>query len=373
MSRIFYTLTKTGTERDASRGEASDIMVWPDYRRWSRVIRYAKVLFCLAALLTVCYAERAPQGWRVYHSLDYSFSIAYPANMTFYSGHPDLAETGLSYIPICDYTTVACFEYNGKEYGSTNLQAAGLSINVLRNEKAEQDCTAIDASQYPVKTQIINGTTFRYGLTGEAGLGNSKGGTVYRAFHDGVCFEISAATAQSSLGAFDPGTVKAFDSGKLDGILDQMVHTFKFEGPVKDGADWDVYYDGMCGGIYEYPRGETIRTTTEYSEAGYHSNAITCSRHFTHNGLDYTIAVKVNLGDRGGLEAWLRSSDYPNLVNAEALAGSKYCSAYKTGPYYYIFGQTTLFILSVSDAKHSVVTAFNDPVFRHLFKSFKVL
>jgi hypothetical protein len=335
------------------------------------LVRYAKVLACLAALATICCAEDAPEGWQVYRSLDYGFSIAYPSSMTFYPGHPDLAETGLSYIPICDYTTVACLEYNGKEYKGTNFQAAGLSINILRDLKTEQDCAAIDTGQYPVKTQMINGTRFRYGLTGEAGLGNSKGGTAYRAFHERVCFEVSTATAQSSLGAFDPGTVKAFDAGKLDRILDQMVHTFKFEGPVKDGSEWDVYYDGMCGGIYEYPRGETIQTTVEYSQAGYDSNAITCSRHFTHHGLDYTVAAKVHLVDKGRLEAWLRSSSYPALSKVEVLASSKYCAEYKAGPYYYIFVQSTLFILSVSDPNHAVVAAFGDPVFGHLFNSFK--
>jgi hypothetical protein len=322
--------------------------------------------------VTLCYAGDSPGGWQVYHSPDYGFRINYPPSMTFYSGHPDLMETGLSYIPICDYTTVACFEYNGKDYERTNFQAAGVSINVLRDAKTEQDCALIDAGRYPIKTRIINGAKFRYGLTGEAGMSQSKGGTTYRAFHDSVCFEISTATAQTSLGAFDPGTVKAFDAGKLDGVLDQMIHTFKFEGVVKDGAEWDVYNDGMCGGIYEYPRGETIQTTVEYSQAGYGSHALTCSRHFTHHGLDYTIAVEANLRDRGQLEMWLRSSDYPDLDKAEAIASSKYCTEYKAGPYYYIFGQATLNILSASDAKHGVVTAFDDAVFRHLFSSFKV-
>ena len=334
--------------------------------------RYVKVLACFAALATLCYAGDAPQGWQDYRSLDYGFSISYPASMTFYPAHPDLVETGLSYIPICDYTTVACFEYNGKKYEGTNFQAAGLSINVLRDAQTEQDCAAMDTGRYPIKTQIINGTKFRYGLTGEAGMSQSKGGTTYRAFHDSVCFEISAATAQTSLGAFDPGAVKAFDGGKLKGILDQMVHSFKFEGAVKDGAGWDVYYDGMCGGIYEYPRGERIQTTIEYSQTGYDSNEIACSRHFTHHGFDYTVAVKVNLRDKSQLETWLKSSTYPDLSKSEVIASSTYCTEYKAGPYYYIYGQAALNILSVSDGKHGVVTAFDDPVFRHLFNSFKV-
>ena len=58
----------------------------------------------------------ASEGWQTYHSPDYGFTVDHPRNMTFYPGHPDYKEiTLLSFIPICDDTTVACFAYNGDE------------------------------------------------------------------------------------------------------------------------------------------------------------------------------------------------------------------------------------------------------------------
>jgi len=228
------------------------------------LILHARVFVYVAVFTTICYAREAPAGWQTHRSPDYGFSIEYPASMTFYPGHPDYVETQISYIPICDYTTVACFQYNGKEYKGTNFEAAGLSINVLRGVRTEQDCDKIDTGSYPIKTETINGIKFHYGMTGEGGMSQSKGGPAYRAFHQNVCFEIAVATAQISMGAFDPGAVRAFDSAKLYSLLDKMVHTFKFVGTVKDGPGWKVYYDNMCGGIYEYPEGETVQTTVEY-------------------------------------------------------------------------------------------------------------
>jgi hypothetical protein len=326
----------------------------------------------MAIFSMISIGEDARGDWQTYRNPDYGFMIDYPASMTPYSGHPDYVETKISYIPICDYTTVACFEYNGKEYEGSNFEAAGLSVNVLREIRTEGDCDKIDTGSYPVKTETINGIRFHYGMTGEGGMSQSKGGPSYRAFHQNVCFEIAVATAQISLGAFDPGAIKPFDSAKLDLLLDKMLHTFKFTGAVKDGPGWRVYYDGMCGGIYEYPESETVQTTIEYSNDKFHSSEITCSRHFTHRGLDYTVAAKAGLKDKNEFETWLKSSGYPDLSKARVLVSSKYCTEYAADPYYYILGQGTVYILSVSDAKRSVAAFHDDPVLAHLLNSFKV-
>jgi hypothetical protein len=333
------------------------------------------VFACLALLATICRAglpTNVSAGWQTYRSPDYGFTIDYPKNMSFYSGHPDLKETQLSFIPICDDTTVACFEYNGSEYEGTNFGAAGLSVNVLRDLRTEQDCDKIDTGSYPIKTETVNGIKFHYGNTGEAATSHAKSGPAYRAFHKNVCFEIAVAIAETSIGAFDPGAIKTFDSAKLNRLLDKMVHTFKFAATIKDGPGWKVYNDNMCGGVYEYPEGETVRTTVEYSQARFSSNDITCSRSFTHHGLDYTVAAKANLKDKSQFESWLKSSGYPDLSKARVVVMSKYCAEYNAEPYYYIFCQGVVYILSVSDTKHSVIIPHDDQVFTHLLDSFKV-
>lgn len=215
---------------------------------------HLRVFVYVAVFSTICVAGDARGGWQTYRSPDYGFTIDYPTNMKFYQGHPDYGETTISYIPICDYTTVACFEYNGKEYEGTNFEAAGLSINVLREIRTEHDCDKIDTGSYPIKTQTINGIKFHYGMTGEGGTSQSKGGPAYRVFHQNVCFEIAVATAQISIGAFDPGAVRAFDSATLDRLLDKMVRTFKFVGAVKDGPGWKVSTTGCAGASMSIPK-----------------------------------------------------------------------------------------------------------------------
>lgn len=329
-------------------------------------------VFVSSLLLTAACFAGDKEGWRIYHSPDYGFSIRYPADMTFYPGHPDYGETQLSYIPICEYSTVACFEYNGKEYEGTNFEAAGVSVNVLRDMRTEQACGKIDTGSSPVRTVKINGVTFHWGITGEGLMSQFKGGPTYHVFHQNVCFEIVAATAQANMGAFEPGAVEAFDSARLDALLDKMVHTFKFETKVKDGPRWKVYYDNMCGGIYEYPEDETVQTTIEYSQDDYYSNDITCSRNFKRQGRVYTVEVRVNLKDKNQLNTWLTSSIYPDLTKARLIVSSTRCSEYRAGTYYYIFCQGAVYILGVSDVKNRIVDPDNDAVFTHLLNSFKV-
>jgi hypothetical protein len=275
----------------------------------------------------------------------------------------------LSMIPVCDETTVACFLYNGHHEG-TNLQAAGVSVNVLRGRKTEQDCNKIDTGQYPIKTETINGIRFHYGETDEVAAGNAGGGPVYRAFYQNVCFEVAAITAWNTMESDEPDDNKAFDSKDLDKLLLTVVHTFRFVGAVKDGSGWKVDEDGECGGLFEYPEGETVRTIKGYSDASFAPHDISCSRFFTRNGLVYTISAKVNLRENQ-LEPWLESSGYPGLTNARTVAKGKYFTEYSAGSYWYFYGQGTVFILSVSDANHNVILSHGDRVFAHFVNSFK--
>jgi len=322
----------------------------------------------LGLLATICRAgipTDVPARWQTYRSPDYGFTIDYPASMLFYPGHPDHN---------CDITTVACFYYNGREdeeAKGTNLSGASLSVNVLRDKRTHEDCDKIENPLRSTKTETINGIKFRSGITGDAWTSHSKSGPTHRTFHQNVCFEIAVGIEEVSTGAFDPGTIKTFDSTKLERLLDEMVHTFKFAGTVKDGPAWKVYLDSACGGVYEYPEGDTVRITVAYSNATFESNEITCSQYFTHQGLDYTVATKANLKDKSQYESWLKASGYPDLSKATVVLRSKYYMEYKADPYYYIFGQGQVYILSVLDTKHHVIMPRDDQVFTHLLDSFK--
>jgi hypothetical protein len=266
---------------------------------------------------------------------------------------------------------VDCFVYAGKEYEGTNFGGAALSVNVLRDKRTEHDCNEMDIGTNATKTKTINGVRFHYGMTGGAGLGHWVGRSIYRAFYDKVCFELAANVSGANFANFDPGTIKEFDGAKLDKELDAMLNTFRFTGPVVDGPAWRVYHNADVGGTFEYPDRDTVVKSVEYSPERQSSNEITDSAYFSDNGLNYFVSTKVDLRDRHTLDAWLKSSGYPDLSKAQELRHSNLFTEYKTGNYWYVYGQNTLYILGASDQQHNAVAPPDNAVFRHFLHSFK--
>jgi hypothetical protein len=292
--------------------------------------------------------------------------------MTVYSDGLGYKEVTLSsFIPVCWNSTVACFLYEGNEYSGTNFEGAGLSINVLRDRRSEKDCKTFDRISYPIKHTLINGARFDYGVTEGIATGHILDGTSYRAFHENVCFEVTLNFVVGSMGAYDPGTVKPFDGRKLDTEIKRMLHSFRFVGHVVDGPAWRVYHNSAVGGTFEYPDSDSVQKTVEYSNEKFNSAEITDSVCFADHGLYYTVAAKVNLRTEDRLREWLRTTGYPDLSDAQELRRFRYYTRYKAGPYYYVYGQTVLYMLSVSDAEHRVVSPDTAPVFRHFLESFK--
>jgi len=328
---------------------------------------------CAAACATAVSAlAQNPAGWQTYRSVEYGFAIDHPKDITSFGSNPDPQLMRGSYIPICDDTTVACFEYNGDEGEGTNLESAGLSVNVLRDLRTQKDCETIDSNSPPAKAETINGINFHYAETGSVGLGNSEGGPAYRALYQNVCFEVSIGIAESSADDGEPGSPKPFDSTRLEKELIEMVHTFRFTGDVVDGAGWKLYKDGECGGSYEYPDSDTVIVDVAYTNSAYNSNDISCSQHFSDHGRTYAVATKVNLQSENQFEEWLRLSGYPGLPGAQVVMDSKSWTEYYAEPYYYVFGEGKGVILSVSDSKHDVISPQGDRVFAHLLRTHKM-
>lgn len=193
------------------------------------------LLLCVAMLTTICgpsLAATVPAGWRTYRSPDYGFFLAYPKEFTFYPVTPDLKEAQLSYIPICESESVACFEYDGGD-AETSVGPAGLSVNIIREARSEEECNKIDSS--PLKRTIINAVRFRWVGTSTIAVSHAVGGRSYRSFHEHICFELATGVASVSL---DPPAAaedlqRAFR--KLEEQLDKVVQTFGFVGHVVDG------------------------------------------------------------------------------------------------------------------------------------------
>lgn len=316
--------------------------------------------------------KNIPSDWKSYSNGDFGFTLRYSKDFTVCERGLDYCEvTSGSYIAVCDDTAVSCFVYTGKEYEGTNFSSAALSVNVLRDKRTGQDCSEMDMDSNPIKTKTINGVLFHYGIAGEAAAGHWANRARYRAFYDGVCFELAANTSGANIANFDPGTIKAFDGAKLDKEFDAILNTFRFTGPVVDGPAWRVYHDEDGGGTFEYPDRDTVVKSIEYSPQRQASNEITGSVFFSDNGLSYFVVTKVDLKDKASLDAWLRSSGYPDLGKARELGHSDLYTEYEAGNYRYVYGQTVLYILGASDPQHNVIGPPDNAVFRHFLHSFK--
>jgi hypothetical protein len=318
-------------------------------------------------------AVRATTVWRTYHSQDYGFSIRYPSTFIFRPGHPDFSETANAMIPVCDETTVACFEYNVGDNKGTDFQGAGLSINVLRDRTTEEDCYKPQDDSSKMHIEIIHGIQFHVGETGYAAAGSSGGGDFYRAFHAGVCFELTVNSSETDawIVADNGPRFPASKERKIERDMDTMLQSFTFTGPVRDGAAWDVYTDSCCGIWFEYPRGDKVEVPIDY-EPNSSSPGLTSSQHFLHGGLDYTVAVKSGIIQGDVIETWLPEAGYPGLGGAQLVRHTQNCREYHAEPYYYFACAGDLYILSVSNASHHAVSPQGDPVFTHLLNTFKV-
>ncbi len=324
------------------------------------------ILLAFAAPSTALDVEKA---WHSYTNSDYGFSLKYPDNLTLFSSGLDAQNDHSSYIPICTHTTRVCLLYNGKEYEGTNFEAAAFTVNVRREARTKPACDQLDAGADPAKKIVINGTSFTYRQLGGAALSHDISSRAYRTFRDGVCFELALSIASTNIGVYDAGTIGDFNPAKLDRALDQVLHTFRFVGPVVDGPAWRPYRNEMVGGSFEYPDGASVQKTIDYTNDDYWSDEITDEVRFSYQGFTYSVAAKVNLKDKGAASAWLKSHGFPDLDSAQPVEHAEYNSEYKAGKYYYVYGENMLYILSVSNDK-GIVPPATAPLFRHFLTSF---
>lgn len=335
------------------------------------------IVFSLAVVALAAPVQKRHEEWKTYRSPDFGFVIAYPESMSFSSEHPVGPAQGTEF-PICDDTTVACFQYNGHELDGTPTHTAGVSVNILRDAKSETECvSSIDPSLRSSKITRIRGTLFHYGDTSEIGLGSGRSMTEYVAFNRNVCFEVALVTASRNIGSEeikdeDLRPVNRRTWRRIMNNMDMMLHSFAFIGPVKDGPDWSVYVDWGCGDEFEYPSSTTLEKVRDYSDGVFYSNRIACEQAFAYQRREYDVAVKMNLRDANALDDWLSRSGYPGLEQVKIIAKDDGYTEYSDGTYTYVFVSRKVFIFTVSDMSDHLIASDGDRVFAHLVGSFRV-
>jgi hypothetical protein len=342
------------------------------------MIRRLMQFFVLATMAAACPAQpqsvaSTPAGWRTYHSADYGFTIAFPAEMTFYSGHP-VPPPHRAMIPVCDDLMVACFEYNGQAFDRSPVQSLGVSIDIRRDLTTEAQCEQIGERQ--AKTVVIHGARYHSAEVGSAATGNFGSGRIYRSFHQHVCFEIALNEAGVSVSPaqFGEYRVHAVDQRAYRAIQDEMhrmLETFTFVGPVHLGANWRVYPDSesTCDGQFEVPIDTAVEEVNPASPDGVYSSGVTCAVTFTERGRLYLIAENVDLGDSHRIDDWLGTSAFPSLAGARRLPNGTL--EYKTANLAYFVIRHELIVFAVSNPANGSRPQ-HDRIFDHLVSSFRM-
>ncbi|HYK92153.1 MAG TPA: hypothetical protein VE398_25550 [Acidobacteriota bacterium] len=177
-------------------------------------------------------------GWNRFTDRNGKFEFEYPASYfvceQIRADEPTSWgpwESCRSMIPICGVpkdggTVRACVALPNADYKGTNFSGAAFSVSILETGKSERKCLGGDRG--PLHSEAINGVKFVVSWDAGAAAGHYMESYIYRDFRDNVCYELDLNIASASIGAFDPGTVKEFDSGEVRERLRQVLDTFRF-------------------------------------------------------------------------------------------------------------------------------------------------
>lgn len=145
-----------------------------------------------------------------------------------------------AYIPVCDEgdprtVTLVCMGYSKAALErSQTFTAAAFSVARVRSAATKTVCLA--GSRYwanvplPSTPVRIGGTEFMRFPLHDAGLSHYMGGTAYRVFHRGACYQLSLRTSTTNPGVFDPPAkpLTPEQSQDIDRTLQYALESFRF-------------------------------------------------------------------------------------------------------------------------------------------------
>ncbi len=114
-------------------------------------------------------------------------------------------------IPVCDNSghageVMMCLAYPPGEFRKSELQAAAFAVSRIDNFRSASECT----QKWPrrntsgMHSEKISGVKFEAADAEESANNHANSETIYRTFHEGVCYELDVNVAIAQPAAFAP-------------------------------------------------------------------------------------------------------------------------------------------------------------------------
>jgi hypothetical protein len=128
----------------------------------------------------------------------------------------------------------ACLAYPKERFREKpTFIAAAFFVSEIRGAATKETCLAGPKEWLTdsIGSTKLNAVTFTLFSISDNWLGGGQTGRIYRAFHNGGCYELGIQQAFTRPGGFDSGTIQKFtkrDQAEVDRRLLQALHSFRF-------------------------------------------------------------------------------------------------------------------------------------------------
>ena len=221
-------------------------------RNQARISLQTGVAFIvLIGLLPECLASQSaprhsdhPSPKQTYSAKTFRFS--YPATFQVCT-IGNLQPCIHSMIPTCDDDAIVCVAYPDKEFGETTFQGEAFEVREIHTSIGTQTpdiCVtpyppkySTGVSEYPEymisakePARTIGGVLFVHGIKGDAAMSHSSSVDVYRAFHNGRCWELAVSQTFVNGQVFDPPRrdLTREQQKKVDASMNEILESFRF-------------------------------------------------------------------------------------------------------------------------------------------------
>jgi hypothetical protein len=133
---------------------------------------------------------------------------------------------------------IACVVFPESRYPGTTFVGASFDEREIDEATTKSTCLrspmrAVNVPEFDIATKdpkrIINRVSFLHGISVSVGSGTATTTDVYRAFHNGKCYELSLNFATTQFANYPTGTVKEFtDEDRIRHELTTILDSFRF-------------------------------------------------------------------------------------------------------------------------------------------------